>query len=264
MLLASICLSFWASPGGSQNHLTYGVTEALGVASGQLLRTTDSNPCLNDERGLHFVRTLYMRTYIQWRWWGVRSCSTISITFQAVGRVATMNFGLPPDLEEYISKVEVFINSKILPIQEENIQFFDHRREPSRTQWNNNGLPSPEWEALLTRARNIADEAGFYRFALPKKYGGQDGSNLWMCALRYHMASHPVYGGGVSLANDLQNEHSVVGNFPDFLMLYHWGSEQQKNEFIPARLEGRFRQSLVIQIYEVGLHVVHRHDFRPH
>lgn len=42
-----------------------------------------------------------------------------------------------------------------------------------------------------------------------------------MCALRYHMASHPVYGGGVSLANDLQNEHSVVGNFPDFLMLYH-------------------------------------------
>lgn len=63
---------------------------------------------------------------------------------------------------------------------------------------------------------------------------------MWMCALRYHMASHPDYGGGVSLANDLQNEHSVVGNFPDFLMLYHWGNEQQRNEFIPARLEGRF------------------------
>lgn len=56
------------------------------------------------------------------------------------------------------------------------------------------------------------------------------------------MTSHPTYGGGVSLANDLQNEHSVVGNFPDFLMLYHWGSQEQRDTFIPARLEGNFRQ----------------------
>ncbi|CAH0041045.1 unnamed protein product [Clonostachys rhizophaga] len=151
-----------------------------------------------------------------------------------------MNFDLPQDLQDCISKLDTFIKSEILPIQQENIQFFDHRREPSRTQWDNDGLPTPEWEALLSRARKLADDAGFYRLPLPKQYGGQECSNMWMCALRYHMASHPDYGGGVSLANDLQNEHNVVGNFPDFLMLYHWGNQQQRDEFIPARLEGRF------------------------
>ncbi len=99
----------------------------------------------------------------------------------------------------------------LLQNKDDNNRFFDHRREPSRTQWDNGGLPTPEWEAILTHARQVADEAGFYRFPLPREYGGhghQD-TNLWMCELRYHMASHPVYGGGVSLANDLQNEHSV-------------------------------------------------------
>ena len=152
-----------------------------------------------------------------------------------------MNFDLPANLQEYIDRLNSFINSKILPLQQETIKFFDHRREPSRTQWDNGGLPTTEWEALLTRARTIADEAGFFRFPLPRIYGGQDGSNLWMCVLRYHMTSHPAYGGGVSLANDWQNEHSIVGNFPDVLMLYHWGNEQQKSEFIPARLANQFR-----------------------
>ncbi|KAL6869028.1 hypothetical protein ACO1O0_000351 [Amphichorda felina] len=168
-----------------------------------------------------------------------------------------MDFELPADLQEYISKLDAFINSEILPIQQESIQFFDHRREPSRTQWDNGGLPTPEWEALMGRARSIADKAGFYRLPLPKQYGGQEGSNLWMCALRYHMASHPVYGGGVSLANDLQSEHSVVGNFPDFLMLYHWGNEQQRRDLIPARLEGQFRMTFGLTEIHHGSDATH-------
>lgn len=156
-----------------------------------------------------------------------------------------MNFDYPSDLQAYISKLDSFIHAEILPLQhkDDNNRFFDHRREPSRTQWDNGGLPTPEWESLLAQARKLADKAGFYRFPLPREYGGQEhpSTNLWMCALRYHMASHPLYGGGVSLANDLQNEHSVIGNFPDFLMLYHWANEQQKAEYIPARLEGKFR-----------------------
>lgn len=62
-----------------------------------------------------------------------------------------------------------------------------------------------------------------------------------MSAIRLHLASHPVYGGGVSLANDLQNEHSIVGNFPDVLMLHHFGNEEQRAKLIPARLRGEFR-----------------------
>lgn len=93
------------------------------------------------------------------------------------------------------------------------------------------------------KARRLADEAGFFRFALPKIYGGQGhpDTNLWMSATRFHMASNPVYGGGLGLANDLQNEHSVIGNFPDILMLHHFGTAEQKRTLIPARLRGDFR-----------------------
>ena len=34
------------------------------------------------------------------------------------------------------------------------------------------------------RARKRADAAGHWRFSAPKKYGGKDGSNLWMAVIR--------------------------------------------------------------------------------
>ncbi|KAJ9661639.1 hypothetical protein H2198_001815 [Neophaeococcomyces mojaviensis] len=172
-----------------------------------------------------------------------------------------MDFEYPADLKAYIAKVDKFINAEILPLQhkDDNNRFFDHRREPSRTLWDKGGLPNPEWEQLLVKTRKLADEAGFYRFPIPKEYGGQEhpNMNLWMCALRYHMASHPVYGGGVSLANDLQNEHSVIGNFPDFLMLYHWGNAEQKAEYIPARLAGKFRTTFGLTEIHHGSDATH-------
>ncbi|KAJ5374406.1 hypothetical protein N7517_006412 [Penicillium concentricum] len=156
-----------------------------------------------------------------------------------------MNFDLPVDLKAHLESIDSFIHSTILPLQhfEDNNRFFDHRREYARTEWENNGNPRKEWEELLGKARNLADSSGFYRFALPKIYGGNShpDANLWMSAIRYHLASNPVYGGGLGLANDLQNEHSIVGNFPDVLMLHHFGNQQQKDTLIPARLRGEFR-----------------------
>ncbi|KAH8429136.1 acyl-CoA dehydrogenase [Aspergillus melleus] len=156
-----------------------------------------------------------------------------------------MNFDVPFDLTQFLGSLESVINTEILPLQhsDDNNRFFDHRREFSRTDWRKGGLPAIEWEILLTKARSIADKAGFYRFALPSIYGGKSHpqTNLWMAVIRYHLASHPVYGGGLGLANDLQNEHSVVGNFPDILMIHHFGSEEQRRILIPLRLEGKFR-----------------------
>jgi alkylation response protein AidB-like acyl-CoA dehydrogenase len=172
-----------------------------------------------------------------------------------------MNFDLPKPLLEYLARLDTFINKTILPLQhtDDNNRFFDHRRESSRTQWSNLGLPTHEWEALLKQARTLADEAGFYRFPMPKQFGGQEHPdlNLYMCAIRFHLASHPVYGGGLSLANDLQNEHSVVGNFPDVLMLYHFGTEAQKNEFIPKRLKGEFRTTFGLTEIHHGSDATH-------
>jgi len=154
-----------------------------------------------------------------------------------------MNFDIPPELKSYISALDKFIGKEIDPLQHhvDNDRFFDHRREHARTDWDNGGLPREDWEDLLAQATRLADAAGFWRFSLPRKYGGQNdssgtGSNLWMAVIREHLAAK-----GLGLANDLQNEHSVVGNFPDVVMVLHFGTEDQKRELISGRLEGRVR-----------------------
>ncbi|KAF4556779.1 Acyl-CoA dehydrogenase-like protein 8 [Elsinoe fawcettii] len=153
-----------------------------------------------------------------------------------------MDFSLPPSLTTYLSRLDTFIATQITPLQhtDNNNRFFDHRREPSRTDWTT-GLPQPEWEALLASATLLADKAGFWRFSLPTQYGGSNtssgrGANLWMAVIREHLASR-----GLGLANDLQNEHSVVGNFPDVIMVLHFGTEGQKRELIEGRLRGEVR-----------------------
>ena len=48
------------------------------------------------------------------------------------------------------------------------MRFFDHRREWARTDFDNDGLPRKEWEELLRKANNLADDAGHLRYAMPK------------------------------------------------------------------------------------------------
>src|SRR5579872_2123360 len=117
----------------------------------------------------------------------------------------TMDFEIPQELQDYLATLDRFIETEIKPLERsnDNIRFFDHRREWARTDFENGGLPRPEWEALLAEARRRADQAGHYRFALPAEYGGRDGSNLWMAVIREHLAAR-----GLGLHNDLQNEHS--------------------------------------------------------
>ncbi len=102
-----------------------------------------------------------------------------------------------------------FIEREITPLenQDDNIRFFEHRREHARTDWDLDGLPSEDWEALLTEMRHRADTAGHFRYALPEAYRGQNGTNLAMGRIREHSAAK-----GLGLHNDLQNENSIVGN----------------------------------------------------
>ncbi len=135
-----------------------------------------------------------------------------------------MDFALPPELTAYLAELDAFIEAEIRPLQaqDDNERFFDHRREHARTDWDNEGLPRPEWEALLKEARERADKAGHYRFAWPKALGGSEGSQLWMAVIREHLAAK-----GLGLFNDLQNEHSIVGNNPFVLMFREFASAEQ-------------------------------------
>jgi acyl-CoA dehydrogenase len=149
-----------------------------------------------------------------------------------------MDFNVPKELVEYLAKIDAFVDAEIKPLQaqDDNERFFDHRREWARTDFDKGGLPRPEWEALLEKAKALADKAGFFRFSLPTEFGGQGGGNLWMAVIREHLATQ-----GLGLHNDLQNEHSVVGNFPFIVMLRDFGTQEQKEKFIRGSLARKIR-----------------------
>ncbi|MBA4208898.1 MAG: acyl-CoA dehydrogenase [Parvibaculum sp.] len=149
-----------------------------------------------------------------------------------------MDFRIPKEITDYLAVLDDFIEREIKPLQaqDDNERFFDHRREHARTDWDNEGLPRHDWEELLGEMRRRADKAGHLRFALPKEYGGKDGSNLAMAVIRDHLAAK-----GLGLHNDLQNESSIVGNFPTVLMFRDFGTEEQKKKFIQGSLDGSVR-----------------------
>src|SRR5207249_9860945 len=77
-------------------------------------------------------------------------------------------------------------------------------------------------------------------FRSPAEYGGHDASNLEMAIIREHLATK-----GLGLHNDLQNESSIVGNFPTVLMMRDFGTEEQKADWMrseehTSELQSRF------------------------
>jgi acyl-CoA dehydrogenase len=147
-----------------------------------------------------------------------------------------MDFEIPQDIAQLLDRLDKFIEDVIKPLeqQDDNIRFFDHRREDARTDWERGGLPNEEWEQLLHKAKRLADEAGFYRYPLAKEHGGMDGTNLGMAIIREHLATK-----GLGLHNDLQNEHSIVGNNVGLLLMLQYGTDEQKKEWLDDLMHGR-------------------------
>jgi acyl-CoA dehydrogenase len=146
-----------------------------------------------------------------------------------------VDFDIPKDLEDFLGVIDDFIEREIKPLeqQDDNIRFFDHRREDARTDWERGGLPNEAWEQLLREARRRADEAGIFRYSFPKEYGGQEGSNLGMAVIREHLARR-----GLGLHCDLQTEHTVVGNNLGLQLVANYGTEEQKAEWLPRMAAG--------------------------
>ncbi len=69
-----------------------------------------------------------------------------------------MDFEIPADIAAFLNEVDGFIENKIKPLEQadDNMRFFDHRRENARTDWERDGLPNEEWEALLHKAKQLA------------------------------------------------------------------------------------------------------------
>ncbi|MBW8709981.1 MAG: acyl-CoA dehydrogenase family protein [Mycobacterium sp.] len=144
-----------------------------------------------------------------------------------------MDFTLPDHLPGVLTEMDAFIEAEIKPLERENMQYFDQRRENARTDWDNGGIPRREWEDLLGEMRKRADKAGWLRYGLPSQFGGRDGTNIDMAVIREHLAHK-----GLGLHNDLQDESSIVGNFPQVIMMDRFGTEEQKAQWTEALITG--------------------------
>ena len=144
-----------------------------------------------------------------------------------------MDFTIPPEIVAYLAELDAFIEREIAPLEREHPEYFDHRREHARTDWDDDGKPRRAWEELLAEMRRRADRAGHLRFALPRELGGKDGSNLAMAVIREHLAHR-----GLGLHNDLQNESSIVGNFPQVHLMHRFGTAAQKARYLEAMITG--------------------------
>ncbi len=149
-----------------------------------------------------------------------------------------MDFDIPADMKAFLAEIDEFIEREIKPLEQENdnIRFLDHRREDARTDWERGGLPNKEWEDLMREARKRADAAGIYRYSYPARLGGMDGTNLGMAVIREHLAAK-----GLGLHNDLQNEHSIVGNNPFVLMFKEFATNWQYERYADKLLNGQMR-----------------------
>ena len=57
-----------------------------------------------------------------------------------------MDFAIPPEIEATLDALDDFIEREIAPLEraDDNIRFFDHRREYARTDFDNGGVPRAE------------------------------------------------------------------------------------------------------------------------
>ncbi len=148
-----------------------------------------------------------------------------------------MDFTLPADITAKLAELDAFIEAEIKPLQAQNMKFFDHRREYARTDWEDDGRPCDEWRALIMEMERRADAAGHLRLGLPKSCGGGAASNLMVTAIREHLAAK-----GLGLHNDLQDESSIVGNFPIVPVIADYGTADQKR-YIEGIISGKMHLS---------------------
>ena len=73
-----------------------------------------------------------------------------------------MDFEVPQDIQLTLEAIDAFIEDEIRPLEaaDDNIRFFDHRREWARTDFEGGGIPRADWEELLAEMRRRASAAG--------------------------------------------------------------------------------------------------------
>ena len=134
-----------------------------------------------------------------------------------------MDFDLPKEITDKLADLDAFIETEIKPLERENMQFFDHRREHARTDWDRDGRPRDEWRALISEMERRADKAGHLRYGLPKSCGGS-GCLQSRRLPRSANISPPRVSASITTS---RTNSSIVGNFPIIPALADYGTRNR-------------------------------------
>lgn len=144
-----------------------------------------------------------------------------------------MNFEIPQDIRDTIERIDAFIALEIEPLERAHPEYFDHRREFARTDWDRDGIPIKAFEDLVREMKRRADRAGFLRLGLPKSIGGSEASNLAIVVIREHLSAR-----GLGLQGNLPDESSIVPSFPMLHILNAFGTPAQKAKYLEGMVTG--------------------------
>jgi alkylation response protein AidB-like acyl-CoA dehydrogenase len=140
---------------------------------------------------------------------------------------------IPEDIQQLLVDIDEFIERELKPLEADNPELFDHRREFTRTDVERGGIPTVRWREMLAEARRLSIAAGFYKLPFPSDIGGSDLSNFAMAVVREHLAAR-----GPGLHAELSHEASVVANQPLALVLHEYGTEEQKQQYLWPLING--------------------------
>ena len=113
-------------------------------------------------------------------------------------------------------------------------QYFDHRREYARTDWENGGAPAPRVGGAA-RARCAGAPTPPATCATRcRRSSAARTARTW----RWRSSASTSPRKGLGLHNDLQNESSIVGNFPTVLMMLRFGTRGAEGR-VPPRHDHR-------------------------
>jgi acyl-CoA dehydrogenase len=152
-----------------------------------------------------------------------------------------MDWTIPADVQDFLDRMDAFIEAEIAPLEREHPGFFDHRKEDYRTGWKRDGLGLSKFHELLLEARRRADAAGFFRYPLPAELGGADGSNYEMAIIREHLGRR-----GPGLHSELTHEASVVANLPLVLVVNQWGTAEHKEQYPEGLITGEMEMAFAL------------------
>ena len=139
-----------------------------------------------------------------------------------------MDFNLPADLVAYLDELDALHRAR------------DQAARSSRTTTSASSTTAANGRAPISRTAACRATNGKNCCArrstaptrpatcasrCPRRYGGKDGTNLWMAVIREHLAAK-----GLGLHNDLQNEHSIVGNCRCVIMLDRYGTRRAEGD----------------------------------